>query len=999
RVNPPVPQPKPDLDKGLIFEGDLSATRTKIVRDRVTGPQAAIAANALGGSLANFETKEILDDFLRQFPIPVNENYFTGLRKINGDWVWGTGAPLNYTWWAPGWPQNFSEYGIIEHIPPHKYAAVASNTVLDGFIVRIEGNQSQSGWARSLGPDNSIEGAPLQRETDAFSMVVDFNVEALDSIKRLSEVTRPDGSYSTIWVNSSNEVVFRSGSDELKSIPLPATGDYRAYVTTSESNDVNLVVFSAPIGVSDPSILSSVSKQFSQPPFPVDIELGDIVLKESNVPSAGQLRDALMTGYKLYDRALTQKEIEKYDTNDEAYVPDEPAPLQHFNLNGSGVSSKNTSPAAITEMISVPDRFGVEGSALKSNGDSSGVSFIGGIPSATFSSWVRFDSDRNQPNALVLGDQSISIDDQKLRFRAGNNQFQIDSLFQQVQKTSWVHLALTVKGDGFYQVYYNGEEVLSGPGASQMASFSTNFDGAVDMISTYNEALTSAQIRSIYESQKPETDFHTITQEAFQPSIEPSQASVSSSGGSASTNLILSGNVQWTATTTAPWLDITSSTTGAGSAEIRVVASRNPTVYERTGTVLVAGQTFSVIQPGLNVDLEYEQPIFRAAGGDLTIDVATEAGAAWEVSSDVNWIIPVLPAGGSAFGSGSAFIIVAGYSDTTSSRSGILNIAGKEIVISQRGYDLSVSPQVAEVGSNAGAGEFGVTAPLTAVWEAIVTEPWITLIGGQDGQGNGTVRYSLGSNTTGAPRTGKVIVSGEEYLITQYAGIQVTVNAASDGTASGSGSYDTNEVAILTAEADPGYVFSHWTGDGVGSDNPLELIVDSVKSVTANFIPESAVTQFQQPIIAELAAKDQIIAQKDNQIQTRTITIADLQSGIDALALANVELQQSYDAAVASSRQAGRDEVILNPANYGLTTREAYNVVAAERDARPTLEEIQEARPGAILLAPNQNGMIELKIDIEETTDLEVWSYKGKSIEADFPLEPGRQFFRLSLER
>ena len=171
---------------------------------------------------------------------------------------------------------------------------------------------------------------------------------------------------------------------------------------------------------------------------------------------------------------------------------------------------------------------------------------------------------------------------------------------------------------------------------------------------------------------------------------------------------------------------------------------------------------------------------------------------------------------------------------------------------------MSVDPAVSEVGSNAGAGEFGVSAPITAIWEAIVTHPWITLIGSKDGQGNGTVRYSLAQNTTGAPRTGKVIVSGEEYVITQSAGISVAVSAGPNGSASGSGSYDTNAVAILTAEADEGYVVSHWTGDGVGSENPLELIIDAPKSVVSNFIPEGAVEQFKKPFVEQLSQKDEL---------------------------------------------------------------------------------------------------------------------------------------------
>ncbi len=205
------------------------------------------------------------------------------------------------------------------------------------------------------------------------------------------------------------------------------------------------------------------------------------------------------------------------------------------------------------------------------------------------------------------------------------------------------------------------------------------------------------------------------------------------------------------------------------SAELRVLAEKNPTVYERTGTATIAGEVFTIVQPGLNVDLTYDSPVFKADGGDLSIDINTEANAYWEISSEEDWIIVALPQGGTGRGSGSAFIIVAPYNNTIRSRSGILNVAGQEVIVTQRGYELSVDPQVAEVSSNAGAGEFGVAAPITAIWEAIVTHPWITILGSNNGQGNGTIRYSLAPNTTGVPRTGKIIVSGEEYVITQAA--------------------------------------------------------------------------------------------------------------------------------------------------------------------------------------------------------------------------------------
>ncbi len=151
-----------------------------------------------------------------------------------------------------------------------------------------------------------------------------------------------------------------------------------------------------------------------------------------------------------------------------------------------------------------------------------------------------------------------------------------------------------------------------------------------------------------------------------------------------------------------------------------------------------------------------------------------------------------------------------------------------------------MSPQVAQIGSNAGAGEFGVAAPLSAVWEAIVTQPWITLMGGTTGIGNGTVRYSVAANTTGASRTGRIIVSGTEYTITQLSSLQLVVQSAGNGTVSGSGAYEVNATAQIEATPSSGYLFSHWTGDAVGSQNPLSLNMDSSKNVTAYFIPQAA---------------------------------------------------------------------------------------------------------------------------------------------------------------
>jgi len=170
-------------------------------------------------------------------------------------------------------------------------------------------------------------------------------------------------------------------------------------------------------------------------------------------------------------------------------------------------------------------------------------------------------------------------------------------------------------------------------------------------------------------------------------------------------------------------------------------------------------------------------------------------------------------------------------------RIGSVVIGDETIYFTQRGYDLSISPQVAEVGSNAGAGQIGVTANLQQTWEAISLSPWITISGGNSGNGSGIVRYSVTENNTGASRTGKIIVSGEEYEITQTTSLIMNVyNEDGGGTVTGSGNYDTLSSATLSAIPSVGYMFSHWSGDAVGSDNPLSVSMDSSKDVEGHFV-------------------------------------------------------------------------------------------------------------------------------------------------------------------
>lgn len=50
--------------------------------------------------------------------------------------------------------------------------------------------------------------------------------------------------------------------------------------------------------------------------------------------------------------------------------------------------------------------------------------------------------------------------------------------------------------------------------------------------------------------------------------------------------------------------------------------------------------------------------------------------------------------------------------------------------------------------------------------------------------------------------------------------------------------YTSGAIVTLTATADPGWVFSHWSGDASGTSNQVNVIMNGNKNITANFAPE-----------------------------------------------------------------------------------------------------------------------------------------------------------------
>lgn len=124
-------------------------------------------------------------------------------------------------------------------------------------------------------------------------------------------------------------------------------------------------------------------------------------------------------------------------------------------------------------------------------------------------------------------------------------------------------------------------------------------------------------------------------------SINPLGASYSSSGAEGSLNVTAPNGCGWTATSNAAWIAITSAGAGSGNDAVNYVVRDNMTANSRTGTISVAGKTFTVAQEGITpctFSISPKSKSFSRSGGTGTVNVAASGGCSWTATSNDGWI-------------------------------------------------------------------------------------------------------------------------------------------------------------------------------------------------------------------------------------------------------------------------------------------------------------------------------------------------------------------------
>ena len=166
-------------------------------------------------------------------------------------------------------------------------------------------------------------------------------------------------------------------------------------------------------------------------------------------------------------------------------------------------------------------------------------------------------------------------------------------------------------------------------------------------------------------------------------SINPTSASAASGAGSGSVAVTTQAGCSWTATSNSGFLGISSGSAGSGSGSVGYTVTANPAGSTRSGTLTIAGQTFTVSQSAAACTYSITPPVASAsaAGGSASVSVSAGSGCAWTAASNSGFIAIT----SSTSGSGNGTVTYSVAANGLSARSGTLTIAGQTSTVNQFG--------------------------------------------------------------------------------------------------------------------------------------------------------------------------------------------------------------------------------------------------------------------------------------------------------------------------
>ena len=328
-----------------------------------------------------------------------------------------------------------------------------------------------------------------------------------------------------------------------------------------------------------------------------------------------------------------------------------------------------------------------------------------------------------------------------------------------------------------------GGGVCGGSGNNRIVSFSSLESGGSAVItivanldcavSNGQSIANTASVTSVLPDPVSGNNSSSVSFTASNPPrvISPTSASFALDGGDGIVDVTAPAGCGWQSVSNDAWIVITSGSSGTGNGSVGYNVAVNATGSPRTGTLTVAGLTFTVNQS--NVSCSYAlmptSSSFTASGGSGSVSVTTSTGCRWKAISNDDWLV-VVP-GVIGIGSGS-FNYTVNANPANTPRTGTISVEGQTFTVMQAGVPcmFSIEP-TGELFPDAGAeASFAVTTSPACEWSVSTTDSWIFITSEGSVIGSGLVTYGVSDNFTGVPRQGAISVAGLTFNVVQDGG-------------------------------------------------------------------------------------------------------------------------------------------------------------------------------------------------------------------------------------
>ncbi len=246
-------------------------------------------------------------------------------------------------------------------------------------------------------------------------------------------------------------------------------------------------------------------------------------------------------------------------------------------------------------------------------------------------------------------------------------------------------------------------------------------------------------------------------------SIAPPAQTMPAAGGANSVAVTAPASCGWTAASNVPWGHLTAGMSGTGNGTVQYTADANTGGPARSGTFTIAGQTFTLSQDA-DCSFTVAPDTFArpSAGSAEFVDVTAPGGCAWTAASNVPWATIT----GAASGAGSGRVDFALAANTGPARSGTLTVATRTVTINQdSGCTYTLGSTSYTSPATGGPSSVTVAAGAGCAWTAVSQVPWITVMAGASGSGDGSVQFTVDPNGTGAPRSGAITIAGQTFTV------------------------------------------------------------------------------------------------------------------------------------------------------------------------------------------------------------------------------------------